>query len=58
MPAIATAVMGDVSGAARASLDEARAGRVYQEGLAMELEQAVAYALQPSTSDESLRMPR
>lgn len=41
------AIMGDVRGLASASLDETTATRVYEEGRAMELEEAVGYALQP-----------
>ncbi|MDP8928589.1 MAG: AAA family ATPase [Actinomycetota bacterium] len=46
LPALVSATMGDVGAAARSFLDEATAKRVYQEGLAMELEDAVAYAVQ------------
>lgn len=41
------AIMGDVRGLASAFLDEVTANRVYGEGRAMELEEAVEYALQP-----------
>jgi predicted ATPase/class 3 adenylate cyclase len=41
------AMMGDVRGLAGAFLDETTAERVYEEGRAMELEEAVQYALQP-----------
>jgi len=41
------AIMGDVRGLATAFLDEVTAKRVYVEGRAMELDDAVEYALQP-----------
>jgi predicted ATPase len=46
MPALVMATMGDIGEAARASLNDARAESLYQEGLAMGLEEAVGYALQ------------
>jgi tetratricopeptide (TPR) repeat protein len=49
MPTLAMATMGDIGKAARASLNDATAESLYQEGLAMELEEAVVYALQPET---------
>jgi predicted ATPase/class 3 adenylate cyclase len=45
MPPLATATMGDVGAAARSLLDEGTAESLYQDGLAMELEDAVTYAL-------------
>jgi predicted ATPase/class 3 adenylate cyclase len=39
-------IVGDVRGAASSFLDEANAERLYQEGRGMEVERAVAYALQ------------
>jgi hypothetical protein len=41
------AMMGDVRGLASAFLDEATGERAHQEGLVMELEEAVEYALRP-----------
>ena len=46
MPGLATATMGDVGAAARGVLDEATADAAYEEGSRMELEDALAYALQ------------
>lgn len=44
-PTLAIATMGDVGEAARAILNETTAESLYQEGLAMDLDDAVAYAL-------------
>jgi tetratricopeptide (TPR) repeat protein len=49
MPALVVATMGDVGNPARSFLDEATAEGLYQEGLAMGLEDAVAYAKQHET---------
>jgi tetratricopeptide (TPR) repeat protein len=49
MPALATVFLGDVGARARARLDEATAERLYQEGSALGLEEAVAYALKQDT---------
>jgi hypothetical protein len=49
MPALVMATMGDVGDAARSYLDGATAESLYQEGLAMGLEDAVAYAMQHET---------
>ncbi len=46
MPALVMATMGDVGEAARSFLDADTAEGLYQEGLTMELEDAVSYALQ------------
>ncbi len=45
MPAGAMAITGDVGKRARRELDQKTAERSYREGLAMRLEEAVAYAL-------------
>jgi predicted ATPase/class 3 adenylate cyclase len=50
MPALAMATMGDVAEAARSILNEATAESLYQEGLAMGLDEAVEYAFN-TTSD-------
>jgi hypothetical protein len=44
---LATATMGDVGRLAREGIDPATADRHYQAGRAMQLEEAVAYALNP-----------
>jgi predicted ATPase/class 3 adenylate cyclase len=44
------ATTGDVRAAARSLLDEATVENLYQEGRAMELEDALTYALQPETA--------
>jgi tetratricopeptide (TPR) repeat protein len=49
MPTLAMATMGDVGEAARSILNEATAESLYQEGLAMDLDDAVAYALRHET---------
>jgi tetratricopeptide (TPR) repeat protein len=49
MPTLAMATMGDVGEAARSLLDEGTAEGLYHEGLTMELDDAVAYALQHET---------
>jgi len=46
MPMLVMATMGNVGEAARSLLDEGTAEGLYQEGLTMELEDAVSYALQ------------
>ena len=46
MPALAMTTMGDVGEAARSFLDEGTARRVYEEGLVMEPEDALGYALE------------
>ena len=43
-------MVGDVAGAARPFLDAAEADRVFTEGQAMNLEDAVAYALHQEAS--------
>jgi tetratricopeptide (TPR) repeat protein len=45
LPALVVATTGDVGTAARAVLDSERASRAYQEGSALQYEDAVAYAL-------------
>ena len=50
MPVLATTTMGDVGEAARSFLDEGRARRVYEEGLAMEPEEALAYVLRTDSA--------
>jgi len=49
MPVLVMATMGDVAEAARSFLDADTAEGLYQEGLTLELEDAVAYALQHET---------
>ena len=49
MPTLVMATMGDVGEAARSILNEATADSLYQEGLAMDLDNAVAYALRHET---------
>lgn len=50
-------MVGDVRGPASASLDPARAEAVYQEGRAMELDDAVSYALGKSEASQVSQMP-
>ncbi|MDP9244118.1 MAG: hypothetical protein M3O77_03430, partial [Chloroflexota bacterium] len=45
-PSLEVEMMGDVAAAARPTLDGATADRVYQEGRAMEVDEAIAYALE------------
>ncbi len=49
MPALVMATMGDVGEAARSLLDAETAEGLYREGLTLEVEHAVAYALQHET---------
>jgi tetratricopeptide (TPR) repeat protein len=46
-PSLEVEMMGDVAAAARSTLDEATADRLYREGRAMDVDDAIALALEP-----------